>query len=279
MPNDLLKEFAYMYEWAMIDSMPFTVDHFRQVNKLINRIIDALCSIKQTHHDRIIKYRLDLDDSGDCDLQKQMQTNTNSLFTDVLLNSEYCSLKSTSKQVKFDEAKNNDDSLNERTSSKLKQTSKNLFARKQPKEKSSEFSTNNFDKEKLLNDDSLNDTSFESTRSKTPHTRHDLNESNETSHYSTINAESIKPFDSAHEQIPLVSTSSKKSTSHSKKKSNQSDVTLIPTVVTATSTGFVTSSAATSKSAAKKKNPSSITIEQSNVKKSSSQNEAFVNTQ
>ncbi len=238
MPNDSLRVFNYMYEWAMIDSTPFTVDHFRQLNKLINKIIDALAGIKPTYHDRIIKYKLELDETGDCDM-KQMHSNTHNLFSDILLTSEYCSLKSTSKQVKFDDVQKNEDSLNERTSSKLKQTSKNIFARKIPRDKSAELSPGNLDKEKLLNDESLNDTSFESNKSRTPRTYQ--NETAEMSHYSDLNAESVKPFDTNHEHIPLVTTSSKKSAHHSKKKSNQSDVTLIPTIVTATSSGFITS--------------------------------------
>lgn len=261
----------------MVDPLPFTIDNLKKVYKLINNIIDHLASVHK-NADRILQYKLDLNESGEFDFNKlyakPSRTNTNILnynfmdsMSDIInpnnstnnknnnnsnndvVNSEINSIKS--KQVKFDEIKNQNNTENESQSSKLKQTSKNIFNRRQSKEKLSNnediksSKETELDKEKLLNDS--NDTSFESIKSNgrskksrltTSSSSSNLNEPESDDNRWSQTNDSIKIFDSENEQIPLVKS---KKSSHNKKKSNHSDITIVPTVVSATPTGIVTS--------------------------------------
>jgi hypothetical protein len=240
----------------------------KKVYKLINNIIDHLASVHK-NSDRILQYKLDLNESGDFDFNKlyvkPSRTNTNILNYNIMdsmsdlinphnnnntnLNSEINSIKS--KQVKFDEIKNENNNENENQALKLKQTNKNIFNRRQSKEKLSNnddiksSKETELDKEKLLNDS--NDTSFESIKSNgrtrkskttTSSSSSNLNEHESDDNRWSQTNDSIKIFDSENEQIPLVKS---KKSSHNKKKSNHSDITIVPTVVSATPTGFVTS--------------------------------------
>ncbi len=258
MPNDFLREFNVLYKWAMIDPLPFTVENLKKVFTLINSIIDHLALVHK-NNDRILQYKLDLNESGDYDFNKlyvKPRTNSHIIkynimdsMSDIIntnsttnnsnnfnLNCEINSIKS--KQVKFDEI-NTKEIGNE--GSKLKQTNKNIFSRRlSNNEDSKEIE---LDKEKLL-DDSI-DTSFESIKSNDRKKKSKTTTSSSTSNLNEPESDdnrwsqtSIKIFDSENEQMPLVKI---KKSSHNKKKSNHSDITIVPTVVSATPTGVVTS--------------------------------------
>ncbi|RNA17412.1 hypothetical protein BpHYR1_026740 [Brachionus plicatilis] len=216
-----LQEFNKLFVWAMLDPMKFDNEELRKMNKLINIIIERLTLKKPLIKDKILQHKLDLDDDGDCDLNKKFKiiqtqgTKVNNLAKSrSALSQKYhqpqCSFINIEK-MKFDEPSSSSEG-DAPKSSKLKSQIKNVFnSRKNSIDTNANTNNNNSKqllvtpKEKVISSskyEEIKDTSFDSQISMT-------NRINNNSDYRwSMTNESIKVYDSENEEIPLVKKAS-----------------------------------------------------------------------
>jgi hypothetical protein len=161
---DLLNDFNKYFIWAMLDPMKFEKAQLRTLNKIINHIIERLVLLRKDISSRILMFRLDLNESGDCnDFARHIGivSSAASNFTissNRLVRENQSYLSSVEPSTSYQNA----------SSSNGNETIKSKHKKKSSKEKILKRSENLQDKELLL-DDSV-DKSFDSNRKSTKST-------------------------------------------------------------------------------------------------------------
>lgn len=207
----------------------------------------------------ILQYKLELNSIGDCDFsakfrnqssqQNKFRPQRDVRFFSTSSNDTQPNTSFNIEKMNFNSNYNNNtnafssqENINNTKSSKLKtqasKLAKSVFSsRKNSMEQGSTKTTSNnsLAKEKVISSskyEEIKDTSFDE-RVKSPFSS-DLEtlDNDQTNRWSITN-DSIKAFDSENEEIPLVNTIRKASTSnHQKKKSNYSVITVTPNLNT-----------------------------------------------
>lgn len=220
---DLLNDFNKYFIWAMLDPMKFEKAQLRTLNKIINHIIERLALLRKDMSSRILIFRLDLNESGDCNdfthhigiVSTAASNFTISSNRLVRENQSYLS------SVEASTSHQNASSLNANN-----ETIKSKHKKKVSKEKLIKRSDNLQDKELLL-DESV-EKSFDSNRKSTKSTGLlGNNRKKEEKNQAADTSELID--DSESENIPLVTakkTNNKKKSQHLSASSSKNEIKL-----------------------------------------------------
>jgi len=207
---DLLSDFNKYFIWAMLDPMKFEKAQLRTLNKIINHIIERLALLRKDMSSRILIFRLDLNESGDCnDFTRHvgMVSSAASNFTissNRLIRENQSHLSSLEPTTSYQNAS---------SSTGNNETIKSKHKKKTSKEKILKRNDNLQDKELLL-DDSV-EKSFDSNRKSSKSTGLLGNNRKKEDQNQTADTSELVD-DSESENIPLVTA---KKANNNKKKS------------------------------------------------------------